>query len=52
MAIYNQTSLEKTRVPIDLKGEKSQFLQIAQNTPHTSPCAPKGKSLYLLASPV
>jgi hypothetical protein len=33
MAIYNQTSLEKTRVPIDLKGEKSQFLQIAQNTP-------------------
>ncbi len=27
MAIYNQTSLEKTRVPIDLKGEK------AQNTP-------------------
>jgi hypothetical protein len=23
MAIYNQTSLEKTRVPIDLKGEKS-----------------------------
>jgi hypothetical protein len=27
MAIYNQTSLEKTRVPIDLKREK------AQNTP-------------------
>jgi hypothetical protein len=23
MAIYNQTTLEKTRVPIDLKGEKS-----------------------------